>query len=274
MIVYMAQNMMNGKVYIDQTVRSLDERKRQHLHDGLILNKNYHFYNAPRKYGKDSFSWNVLCECSSVDELNQKEIEFIAEHRSTEREFGYNLKSGGLGGHHSDETKEKIRIANTGYRHSEDAKRKMSVAKSGENHPHYGKSHTKEWNERISMSHIGIRQTPEAIEKIRQKKIGFRYTEDTNKRIGLASSQRVYDDIARNNMSMAQKKVNGKSILMIDKISERVVNKFDCINDAVRFFGKSNYSTISCALSGRRPSAYGYKWKYAEEENSQSEITQ
>lgn len=264
----MAQNMVNGKVYIGQTVRSLKERMGKHLYDGLIAKKNNYFYNALRKYGKDNFSWNVLCECSSVNELNQKEIELIAEHRSTERDFGYNLKSGGLGGHHANETKEKIRIANTGYKHSDVAKKKMSVAKSGDGNPNFGKSHSEEWKEKISKSHTGFKHTQESIEKIRQKKIGFKHTEETKKKIGLFFRGKSLTEDHRKKLSEFQRSVNGKSVLALDKKTGITVKSFECVSDAVKEFGEGNRPSIFRALSGSRKSACGFVWRYADKERS------
>lgn len=262
----MAQNMVNGKVYIGQTVRSLGERKRQHFHDGLTLKKNYYFYNALRKYGKDNFSWRVLCECSSIDELNQKEIEFIAEHRSAERNFGYNIKSGGFGGHLPEETKEKIRIANTGYKHSDDAKKKMSVAKSGDGNPNFGKRRPDDVKEKISQSNMGKKMHHDAVEKMRQKKIGFVVSEETKLKIRKSMIGRSVSEGARANMTEAQRRINGKPVIAIDKITGNIEKEFECISDAVREFGDGSKSSIFRALNGSRKSACGFVWKYVNKE--------
>lgn len=55
-----------------------------------------------------------------------------------------------FGKHHTEESKTKIGLANTGHRHTEDAKRKISNAVSGKNNPFFGKHHTKETRDRLS----------------------------------------------------------------------------------------------------------------------------
>ena len=61
MIVYKITNLINGKVYIGQTVRSLEERYRGHIQRA---NKGYmgKLYPAMRKYGIDNFKPEVIEE--------------------------------------------------------------------------------------------------------------------------------------------------------------------------------------------------------------------
>lgn len=120
----MAKNIINDKIYVGQTIGSLNDRISKHFYEAFQMKKTYYFYNALRKYGKESFVWGIICECFSEDELNKKEIEVIQKFKSTIRQYGYNIKNGGCGGKHSDETKEKIRIANTGFVHTEESKKK------------------------------------------------------------------------------------------------------------------------------------------------------
>ena len=61
------------------------------------------------KYGYDSFYCEVLRECTTQDELDYYEDYYIKKFNSTDREKGYNLKSGGkLGVVFTDEVKAKI----------------------------------------------------------------------------------------------------------------------------------------------------------------------
>jgi len=62
----------------------------------LTTQSKSYFHKAIRKYGWDSFIWEVECYCSSKEELDEKEIEFIVEydcHVSSGK--GYNLTKGG-----------------------------------------------------------------------------------------------------------------------------------------------------------------------------------
>jgi group I intron endonuclease len=90
-IIYKAMNKENGKVYIGQTIQSLARRKSNHVTDTKRSNK--HFPNAIKKYGVDSFTWEILEECNSREELNSKEVFYIEKYNS--REKGYNISKGG-----------------------------------------------------------------------------------------------------------------------------------------------------------------------------------
>lgn len=106
-IIYKATNIQNGKVYIGQTVNSLDHRKNQHLHETKQPNrKNTYFHNAIEKYGEDSFVFEEIDRANSIDELNEKESFWIAFYNSTDKASGYNLDSGGKNCKKSARTKE------------------------------------------------------------------------------------------------------------------------------------------------------------------------
>lgn len=110
MIIYKAANKINGKIYVGQTINSLEHRKSGHERDARCEKKNtVYFHNALLKYGFENFNWEVLKECTSQEELDYYEDYYIKEYDSTNKEKGYNLKSGGkLGVVFTDEVKAKI----------------------------------------------------------------------------------------------------------------------------------------------------------------------
>ena len=66
------------------------------------------------------------------NEAEKKEIEAIACYKSNQREFGYNIASGGFGkGKHSIETRNRISKAKTGRKASAETKRKQSLSLKG-----------------------------------------------------------------------------------------------------------------------------------------------
>lgn len=95
MIIYRVKNKISGKVYIGQTIYTLDMRKKQHIK--LSKSKNTHFYNALRSYGETQFEWSVLTSANTKEELNELEIFYIIEYNSIED--GYNMVEGGTGGY-------------------------------------------------------------------------------------------------------------------------------------------------------------------------------
>ena len=110
MIVYKVTNKINGKVYIGQTIHSLEYRKSGHERDARCEKKTtVMFHNALLKYGYDNFNWEVLKECTSQEELDYYEDFYIKEFDTLNKEKGYNLKSGEkLGVVFTDEVKTKI----------------------------------------------------------------------------------------------------------------------------------------------------------------------
>ena len=96
---------MNGKCYHGQTV-NLSERWPHHLR------KDSHCHalrNALAKYGRQNFTFEVVVEADSKDELDALEIKWVATSLSP---IGYNLKAGGANGRPSTETRRKLSISN------------------------------------------------------------------------------------------------------------------------------------------------------------------
>ena len=92
MIIYKVTNKVNGKIYIGQTIRTLEQRKWQHL-DCARNGVKTHFYNAIRKYGEENFVFEIIDEASSIVELNELERYYIAKFNCVED--GYNMVDGG-----------------------------------------------------------------------------------------------------------------------------------------------------------------------------------
>lgn len=96
-IIYKATNKKNGKIYIGQTTQTLNMRKKSHLlHSASTTKRKYAFQSALHKYGEASFTWEVIDTAESEEELNIKEMYWIA-HFNTYRspKNGYNQTPGG-----------------------------------------------------------------------------------------------------------------------------------------------------------------------------------
>lgn len=94
--IYKIENLVNGKIYIGQ---SQNISQRWIAHRNRPFNTNALQYDSPlyraiRKYGLENFSFEVLEE-TSKEELNEKEIYWIAKFNSNNLDKGYNLTSGG-----------------------------------------------------------------------------------------------------------------------------------------------------------------------------------
>lgn len=98
MIVYKITNKINGKCYIGQTIRTLEERFNRHKKDALSNKLDTHFARALRKYGPDNFYAEIIEEVDNQELLTKREYYWINFYNSVKN--GYNetnsmLKSGG-----------------------------------------------------------------------------------------------------------------------------------------------------------------------------------
>lgn len=117
----------NDMIYIGITMQGLNKRWQ----NGFGYKHNSYFSNAIKKYGQENFLHEVLFEGLTKEEAEQKEIELIAYYKSNQREYGYNITSGGeCLGKHSEETKQKMKENHADF--------------SGKNHPWYGKHHSED----------------------------------------------------------------------------------------------------------------------------------
>lgn len=137
---------------------------------------NNHLYSAFKKYGFEQFDFNTIDTASSIEELNQKEINWIIIYNSTNKRFGYNILPGGRNSLKPEETKIKMSHAHLGTKQSEDwiikriaqagsteakkyGKEKTEKDKKqlSDNSPKYwqGKSRAQETKEKISLTKKG-----------------------------------------------------------------------------------------------------------------------
>lgn len=142
--IYCITNKVNGKSYVGKTC-DVEYRWKQHVGDALRENpeRRYAFQNAIRKYGEDSFFWEIIEEHSTIEEANVAE-EFFISYLGTVAPFGYNLTKGGEGESPSYETRKRI---------SETLKRTSSfIGKKGPEHPNFGTKRTPEQNAKHQAS--------------------------------------------------------------------------------------------------------------------------
>jgi group I intron endonuclease len=76
-IIYSWKNNVNGKRYIGQT-KHPEQRRRNHIHEAMEKDSDYYFHRALRKYGEDSFTYEVLDELGDGPE--QTFVDFMENH--------------------------------------------------------------------------------------------------------------------------------------------------------------------------------------------------
>ena len=113
----------NGKRYIGITRRKVNVRWQ----NGKGYKRNEYFWRAIQKYEWDNFEHIIIENNLTKEQAENMEIELIAKYRSNDREYGYNIESGGNAiGRTSDETRKKISDANKGKKHSIETIKKLS----------------------------------------------------------------------------------------------------------------------------------------------------
>lgn len=161
MIIYKITNLINGRVYIGQTVTSLARRWSQHS----TSKKNSPMYNAFRKYGAENFAIETICTALSPEHLNELEQYFIKEYNSLIPN-GYNLTSGGDSAFtRSEHTKKLQSKAMKGHSVSQETRDKIAATLTGRVGNRLGASHTEETKKLISEKQKGRKLSAETRAK-------------------------------------------------------------------------------------------------------------
>jgi group I intron endonuclease len=144
----------SGKIYIGQTTRTFEKRFKEHCSQ----TENSIICQAIKKYEADKISKEVLYE-GDDSELDDKEKYYIAFFNSLEP-HGYNIRTGGSNGKHSEISKQRMREKkmgsanhNYGKPRSEHFKQLMREKKSGANHHFYGKHLDEQHKLNLSKAH-------------------------------------------------------------------------------------------------------------------------
>mgnify|MGYP002580750181 FL=1 len=94
--IYLITNKINGKQYIGQTIRTIEERWKGHISASKHQKDNNYFHNAIQKYGESSFEISLLEEVKDASLLDEKEQYYISKY-NTYFPNGYNTTIGGGG---------------------------------------------------------------------------------------------------------------------------------------------------------------------------------
>lgn len=229
--IYCIENIINNKKYIGQSV-NINQRWSKHIcelkngnHDNDYLQKSWN------KYGEEHFKFYILESCEK-DLLDERETYYIDFYNTMDRNYGYNLKSGGQASNYvCDEVREKISESNKkSYQKSnlrqirsldalnQWANPEIKQKIMGENNGMYGKHHTEE----------------------AKRKIG-------EKRIGKPSSQ-------RNTTPVLCVELNRSFVDAVTACNELGINQ-------------SNTGSLLEVCRGKRKTCGGYHWKFLLENN-------
>ncbi|WP_417372266.1 NUMOD1 domain-containing DNA-binding protein [Gelidibacter japonicus] len=91
-IVYKVTNQIDPMIYIGVTTQKLESRVNDHIKKS-INGLGHYFHEAIGTYGPEAFNWEQIDSAKSVEELAQKERDYIGQYDSFRN--GYNSNSGG-----------------------------------------------------------------------------------------------------------------------------------------------------------------------------------
>jgi group I intron endonuclease len=152
--IYKTVNLLNGRVYIGK--KSKPEFDKNYYGSGIALRQ------AIKKYGKENFEVSVIKWATTIQELNQFEIELIALYET--ESHCYNIAKGGDGGDTTSTHPNKSQIVEKrtkGLKNwysslSDEEKlahnKKISQSKKGKSNGHTGFTHREDTLEKMRKS--------------------------------------------------------------------------------------------------------------------------
>lgn len=274
--VYM-HKVPNGKIYIGITQH--EPAKRWKTNGNGYRNQTV-FWRAIKKYGWDNIEHYVLETNLSLEQACELEKFYIKKYKSTNPKYGYNRCDGGVGsvGHKLTE-EQRRRLSESHKNPSEEIRKKYSIASKG-------RYCSEETRLKMSLSRSGHKTSTETKKKISEAHKGKTISEETKKRIsdglkrfyenggtvankGKPCPESVKEILREKNRGrkpteeeLEKMRSRGKKVVCIET-GESFVN----IKQAAMFYGISA-SSISEVLNnyGRRKTAGGFNWKFADEE--------
>lgn len=273
--IYKISNTVNNRVYIGQTVFSIEERWKQHISasfDTGFRGDNL-LYRAMRKHGRDKFHIETI-EKVENNKLSEREIYWIKYYDSYNN--GYNMTLGGEGVILYD-IDTFLELWNKGYSTSEIAdmvgccqatvSRRLQVIipnfielshqrgheRPREDYKNRDEIIKKMWEEGKSGTEIKEFLGVDISTITRHLKRFENFSEEELKK----RNGRVWGQRQKTQIPIKQLSLEGKEIATFPSMSEAARS----IGDA------SMVSNIRKCLIGKIKTAYGYKWQYADKEN-------
>ena len=222
----------SGNSYIGQS-RDIEHKFYYYRLSSDWIKEQRKLYNSLKKYGYENHVFEVIEECSE-DNINEREIYWINHFNSVIN--GLNLKYGGIGGRHSEETKQNISKSLMGKKQSKETIEKRSKSLQGMKRSDYTKQ---------LMSEAGKNKKITWGNKISEAKKNSNYT----------FTQEHKDNLSKNSP-------NSKPIEQYTPAGI-LLNTYPSAMEAMRQTGIKN-DNINQNLKGKSKSAGGFIWKYKE----------
>lgn len=235
--VYCIRCKVDGKVYVGASI-NIYNRIRQHV-DCLRVkskNSNRHLIEAWHTYGEDNFEYEVLENLGNQRELlREREYHWMIELKSTDRNFGYNLRM---------DSSEKMVV-------HDETRALLSESLEGEKNPNYNHKWSDDMKER--MSEIKKQQYKDGVVSVNMEGI--------RKGITIRNQHLIDNPEMLQNMKDILKDKNTKyRIFQYDKNTKELVRIWDFVADIIRENPTYKRHNIYAVCSGEKKSMYGYIW--------------
>lgn len=237
--IYRITNLINNKIYIGQTSRKLSKRILEYKKSFLYNNQqNTHLQNSFNKYGFENFKFEVIDIAQNINELNEKEINYIKQYNSTNKKIGYNIESGGKNSIPTTETLEKMSKSHLGIKQTDSWVNKRIAIAGSCDAKKYGKKKTDEEKNQLSVI------SPKFW-------LGKMRSDKTKSKISKTKKE--------NGLSDKQKKILYKTVYKRN-ILTNTVQSYESTTIAATF-EHVNQSTISRWCKNKK-NVNGYHWSY------------
>ncbi len=262
----------DGKVYIGQTRRHPETRKREHINK-TVGPTNSGFWEAYKKYGEPQYEVLYEIELDNVDELvsvlNYMETGFIHLYRADNPQFGYNKKSFGTTSTITPTimrrkfnelckqfSESRIKLLNSTIDKIWNTKEPLT-----EEEKFLIKEKYREDN--LFQEHIdafNIDNLPDNIDE----EVGFYLGEALDFvrfLINEDAEEEASSFIEENFDQVMEEERNRKAIVQMDK-EGNIVHEFGSYNEICQAFNIPRIDNVRNVLKGIQKTAYGYYWKY------------
>lgn len=237
--VYSITNKIDGKRYIG---KSINIHSRFWYHRNSLLkdvrgkDTNRYLFNAVKKHGIDSFSFDVLESFDTISdaELADREIYWMDFYNSCSREYGYNLRR-------DSSTKTEV--------HPETLVL-LSIANTGDGNPNWGNFWTDEQKE--SMRQIAVDRHSS----------GLYYGDEWRAKISEASKKIWIDEEKKAKMAKAVALSSSEyRFYQYDKVSKELVRVWENMWDIIEAHPDYHKIAIYSVCNGHKKSYRGFVWK-------------
>lgn len=261
----------NGNIYIGQ---SSNIKKRFNSYKNLKCKLQFKLYNSFIKYGVENHKFEIICECEKI-KLDYLEKFYIKKFNTFNTKHGLNLKEGGNTSSLSEESKDKIRKANTGKKQSIETIEKRRLKMTGENHPMFGKKQSDEWkkkrvyNMKLSGVMFGKKHTEETKDKLRKINTGKVVSIETINKLRKAHTGKKHTIQHKNKISeslIGNKKSELTRLKMSNSSKGKLKSDTHKENIRLSLIGRKkspeNKKMISIKMMGENNPMYGRKGKF------------